>query len=227
MTTLHELYNELDRCQACQTVARGYRHVPGGGCEHEPELMLVFINPTVHNVSAHGEWPGTRFPFAGKPKLWSILAAAGIVGAELPDEMLALGPTPQMVERLIDEARRRSVYLTNLVKCVDDGSNLPSPERIAAALSLLQREIDLVRPRTIVAFGHLPFRALTGRSIRLADELWNAEHGDIALYPSLPIGGRSYPVFPCYFPTGRGNPVAATRMLRAFMNPRIHANGRE
>lgn len=227
MTILHELFAGLDECRVCQTTARGFRHVPGGGYEHAPELMLVFINPTVRNISAHADWPGTRFPFAGKPKLWGILADAGIVGSELPDEMLALGPTPAMVERLVEEARRRRLYLTNLVKCVDDGSSLPASERITAALPLLRREIDAVRPRTIVAFGQLPFRALTGRSIRLADELWNAEQGSVPLYPSLPAGGRCYPVFPCYFPTGRGNPVAATRMLRALISPPINATNAE
>lgn len=206
----------LDHCTACATVARGYRHVPGGGYAPEPALMLVFINPTVRNITAQAEWPGPRFPFAGKPKLWQILAEAGFVSADLPQQMAALGPTPPMVEGLIAEARRRRLYLTNAVKCVDDGSNLPAAARVAAAWPLLQQEIALVRPRLIVTLGLIPFGALTGHTVRLADQLWDAGQGRINLYPSHAIDGRRYPVFPCYFPTGRGNPVAATKMLHAL-----------
>ena len=78
--------------------------------------MLVFINPTVRNITAHANWDGPRFPFAGKPKLWQILAEAGWVSADLPDRIAALGPTPPMVEMLNAEARQRRLYHTNAVK---------------------------------------------------------------------------------------------------------------
>ncbi len=213
---LDQFNAQLDTCVSCATLARGYRHVPGGGCEVQPDLMLIFINPTVGNISAQGEWPGVRFPFASKPKLWHILADAGWVRADLPARIAELGPVPNMVRMLVDEARQQRVYLTNAVKCVDDGSQLPSAERVAAAWPQLQAEIALVQPRHVVALGLIPFRVLTGQSVRLADELWAAQHGALTAYPSRPIVGNTYPVFPCYFPTGRGNPVAATTMLRVL-----------
>jgi hypothetical protein len=215
-TTLAALNAGLDDCACCTTVERNCRHVPGGGWDDQPAWMLVFINPTVRNITAHADWSGRRFPFAGKPKLWHILAEAGFVSSDLPDTIAALGPTPPMVEQLHDELRQWRLYITNTVKCVDDGSNLPSSARVAAGWPLLQQEIALVRPRRIIAFGLIPFRALTGANVRLADALWEAEHGHVAAYPSHPIAGQTYPVFPCYFPTGRGNPVAAARMLHAL-----------
>jgi uracil-DNA glycosylase len=213
---LRALFAELDTCDRCATVARGYRHVPGGGCVDQPRLMLVFINPTVRNLSARADWPGPAFPFAGKPRLWHILADAGLVSRDLPAQIAALGPTPAMVERLMDETQRSGLYLTNAVKCVDDGANLPAAERVAASWPLLAEEIAIVRPRYIVALGQVPFRALTGFTTRLADHLWAAHHGQLSPFPSRPIDGRSYPVLACYFPTGRGNPVAATQILRAI-----------
>lgn len=206
----------LDDCTVCATLARHLRHVPGGGWSEQPDLMLIFINPTVRNITAHADWTGMRFPFAGKLKLWQILAESGFVDANLPDRMAALGPTPPMVELLMDEVCQRRLYLTNAVKCVDDGSSLPTSARISAAWPVLQTEIALVQPRQIVTFGLIPFRLLTGCNVRLADELWNAQHDRYVPYPSRSIGGQSYPVFPCYFPTGRGNPAAATKMLRAL-----------
>ena len=206
----------LDDCTSCATVARGYRHVPGGGCVDQPELMLVFINPTFRNITSPADWPGRRMPFAGRPKLWQILAEAGWVGAEVPQIFERYGATPEAVELLHAAARDAGLYLSNAVKCVDAGSNLPTPERVRANLPQLQAEIALVQPRSIVAMGLIPFGALTGRTVRLADELWAAQSGDCRAYPTPPIAGQRYPVFPCYFPTGRGNPVAATRMLAAL-----------
>jgi|GEM_PF-3194633 len=213
---LAEFNAQLDACTRCSTIERNYRHVPGGGCDEQPDVMLVFINPTVRNISAHADWDGPRFPFAGKPKLWHILSEAGFVRADLPQRIAQLGPTSAMVEELVAEAQRRRLYLTNAVKCVDDGSALPAAERVAAAWPLLQREIALVRPRLIVAFGLIPFRVLTGRDVRLADALWDAQHGRLHFYASRSINEQTFPVFPCYFPTGRGNPVAATKLLTAL-----------
>ncbi len=214
--SLEELNALLDTCSSCATVARGYRHIPGGGCREQPELMLVFINPTVRNITAYADWPGVRMPFAGKPKLWHILAEAGWVRSDLPAEIAELGPTPAMVAVLAEEAHRQRLYLTNAVKCVDVGANIPAAERIAAAWPWLEAEIALVQPRHIVTLGLIPFRALTGQEVRLADELWAAQQGEIHSYASRPIAARVYSVFPCYFPTGRGNPVAATKMLAAL-----------
>lgn len=213
---LAALNAQLDSCTVCATVARNYRHVPGGGCVDQPDVMFIFINPTVRNISAHADWIGPRFPFAGKPKLWQILAESGFVRADLPQDMLMLGPTPEMVEVLIAETQRQRLYLTNAVKCVDTGSNLPTAARVAAAWSFLQHEIALIRPKLIVTFGLIPFRQLTSMDIRLADQLWETQGGSCPFFPSQPIAGESYSVFPCYFPTGRGNPVAATKMLRAL-----------
>jgi len=213
---LAALNAQLDECTACPTVARGFRHVPGGGCTAQPDVMLVFINPTVRNITAHAAWDGPRFPFAGKPKLWQILAEAGWISADLPQRMVELGPTPPMVEMLVAQAQQRRLYLTNAVKCVDDGSNLPVAARVQANWQLLQQEIALVQPRAIVTLGLIPFGVLTGGTVRLADELWHAQQGNYHAYPSHLIDGQRYPVYPCYFPTGRGNPHAALKMLTAL-----------
>ena len=225
---LAALNARLDECTACATVSRNYRHVPGGGWSAQPTLMFVFINPTVRNMTAHASWSGTRFPFAGKPKLWEILATAGFVRSDLPEQIAALGRTPEMVELLVAETRRRKLYVTNAVKCVDHGSNLPTAARVVAAWPLLQAEIALIQPRYVVAFGLIPFRVLTGSNVRLSDQLWDAQHGHCAFFASHPIDGQTYPVFPCYFPTGRGNPVAATKMLialRQHLQADLAANG--
>ena len=100
---LRALFAGLATCDRCATVARGYRHVPGGGCVDRPRLMLVFINPTVRNISARADWPGPSFPFAGKPGLWHILADAGLVSPDLPAQIAAFGMTRRRGVRAEDD----------------------------------------------------------------------------------------------------------------------------
>lgn len=211
---LAALHATLDDCPCCATVAYGYRHVPGGGCVNEPRLMLVLIHPTPRNVTAHAGWDCRRFPMAGKTRFWRILAAAGLVPPTLPEQLDALGPTPAAVEMLAKQARRCGLYLAHAVKCVDGGSTVPAARSLAHGWGILRQEIEIVQPRAVVALGLMPFHMLTGRTVRLSDELWRARHGASLSYPSHPVAGREYPVYPCYFPTGRGNPAAATEMLR-------------
>lgn len=210
---LHQLYASLDDCGACTTVAYNFRHVPGGGCADRAEWMLVLINPTPRNPTAHADWEVPRFPMAAKGRFWRLLAEAGLVSPDLPQRLELLGPTPQMVEQLVTETQHHGLYLTNAVKCVDGGSNVPRAARLERGWRILQAEIAAVRPQRIVAFGLLPFGMLTGHTIRLTDELWKARNGYYTPYNSHVIAGASYPVYPCYFPTGRGNPAGAREML--------------
>lgn len=211
---LGALNARLDGCRACTTVEYGYRHMPGAGCGDVPELMLVLIHPTPRNPTTVASWDGPRTPMAAAPQFWRVLAAAGLVDPDLPGQLAAEGPTLTMVRSLVAEAERRKLYITNAVKCVDGGSNVPAARRLELGWSVLHEEIALTRPRRIVACGLMPFRMLTGREIRLSDELWRAEHGSYTAYDCHAVKGKVYPVYPCYFPTGRGNPVAATAMLK-------------
>ncbi len=52
-------------------------------------------------------------------------------------------------------------YTTDVLKCLPAGR--PSPEQVAACLPFLRRQIELVKPDTLVLLGQLPTKALTGR----------------------------------------------------------------
>ena len=48
---------------------------------------------------------------------------------------------------------RESVYIANVLKCRPPGNRDPSPSEVAACLPYLQRQIELLRPRLILAVG--------------------------------------------------------------------------
>src|SRR5262249_28757319 len=50
-------------------------------------------------------------------------------------------------------ARGREVYIANVVKCRPPGNRTPLPDEAAACAAFLDRQIELIRPKLIVAMG--------------------------------------------------------------------------
>ncbi|MCU0869044.1 MAG: uracil-DNA glycosylase [Burkholderiales bacterium] len=97
-----------------------------------------------------GEGPGADEDAKGEP----FVGQAG----RLLDAMLAA----------IGLQRGRDVYIANVVKCRPPGNRNPAPDESAACSPYLQRQIDLVRPRLIVALGKVPATHLLGRDQSIA-----------------------------------------------------------
>jgi DNA polymerase len=82
-----------------------------------------------------GEGPGADEDELGDP----FVGQAG----KLLDSMLAAAGL----------ARGREVYIANVVKCRPPGNRVPTPEEAAACAPFLDRQIELVQPKLIVALG--------------------------------------------------------------------------
>lgn len=179
--------------------------------------MLVLMNPTARNRTAHPDYQGTRLPFAGIKAFWKVLVEADLLPQSLLEDFADRDWNEERTRRVIATLNQEKLYVTNLVKCVSARAADPGAAEINYGLSVLQREIELVQPRYIVAFGLLVFRAITGQTLKLGDYLARLESGETGLesrYYSIALNEINYPVFPCYFPTGRGNSRAATACLR-------------
>lgn len=92
---------------------------------------------------------------------------------------------------------------------------LPSREKIRKHFPILEREIELVRPRRIVSFGLIPFESLTKKKIKLGDYYREfSATGELKAFDAG-FGKFKAKVTPCYFPVGRGNPARAVEILKA------------
>jgi DNA polymerase len=99
----------------------------------DPDADLMFI----------GEGPGAEEDKQGLP----FVGRAG--------ELLT-----KIVEAI--EMRRDGVYIANIVKCRPPGNRDPLPDEVAACRGFLERQIDLVRPRIVVALGRIAAQTLLG-----------------------------------------------------------------
>ncbi len=101
----------------------------------------------IGNQKAHwmiiGEAPGAEEDRRGEP----FVGRAG----KLLDEML----------RAIGESRD-SVFIANILKCRPPENRDPKPAEAAACRSYLQRQIDLVQPKIILAVGKIAAQNLLG-----------------------------------------------------------------
>ena len=88
-----------------------------------------------------GEAPGAEEDRRGEP----FVGRAG----KLLDEML----------RAIGEARD-SVFITNILKCRPPNNRDPKPDESAACRSYLERQIELVQPKIIIAVGRIAAQQL-------------------------------------------------------------------
>jgi len=97
-----------------------------------------------------GEGPGADEDVQGEP----FVGQAG----KLLDNMLMA----------INLKRGTNVYIANIVKCRPPGNRNPEADEIATCLPYLQRQIELIQPRMIVALGKVASNALLGRDATLA-----------------------------------------------------------
>ena len=72
-----------------------------------------------------------------------------------------MGPAGQMLNRILEAIglKREDCYLTNTVKFISSGDEL-TPDILSFFTPYLHRELAIVRPQVVIAFGNTPMRAL-------------------------------------------------------------------
>jgi len=119
-----------------------------------------------------GDGPGEQDDRKGLP----FMAESGA----LLDQMLAT----------IGSARTRDAYLTNLVKCRPPGNRLALREEIAACQSYLVRQLELLRPFSILALGRV-----VAQSLLNTDEPLQSLRGRVH---SFEVAGQKIPLVASY-----------------------------
>ncbi len=77
---------------------------------------------------------------------------------------------------------REDVFIANAVKCRPPGNRKPLPDEMAACMPFLERQIELIRPRVLVALGATAAEALL-QARRSLGEL----RGRVHSYRGIPL----------------------------------------
>lgn len=75
-----------------------------------------------------------------------------------------VGAAGELLTKIIQamDMRREDVYIANILKCRPPGNRDPQPDEIAACRGFLERQIELIQPKVIVALGRIAAQALLG-----------------------------------------------------------------
>lgn len=87
-------------------------------------------------------------------------------------------------------ARGRDVYIANVVKCRPPGNRTPTADEVMACAPFLDRQIDLIKPKLIVALGKTAATRLTGSDASMA-----SLRGQVLEYRGIPVVATYHPAY--------------------------------
>jgi DNA polymerase len=119
-----------------------------------------------------GEAPGAEEDRLGDP----FVGQAG----KLLDNMLAA----------LDLARGRKVYIANVLKCRPPGNRNPEPGEVAKCSPYLLRQIELVKPKLILAMGRFAAQTLLATDASIA-----SLRGKVYRYAGVPLIVTYHPAY--------------------------------
>jgi DNA polymerase len=81
-----------------------------------------------------------------------------------------VGRAGQLLTQILQAVQfeRQDVYITNIIKSRPPGNRDPLPEEVAAHIPILYRQIELIRPRLILAVGKTAANSLLGSQRSMA-----------------------------------------------------------
>ncbi len=101
---------------------------------------------------------------SGDPQADLMLIGEGPGAEEDRQGLPFVGPAGQLLTKILRaiELDREEVYITNVVKCRPPGNRDPEPDEVAACRAYLERQIQRIQPRLIVALGRVAAQTLLG-----------------------------------------------------------------
>ena len=195
---LQDLQKEYDRLQL-EYGAKELDSIYNGGCEVNPDICFVFMNPTGRNIASSKEWKGIKSPWIGTKNIWDLFFSVGLIDEELYKKIKFIKGsewTNDFALEVYENVKKHKYFITNLGKCTQvDARELPDSVYMQY-LELLKKEINIVNPKVIVLFGNQVSRVVLGQKIAVSKERKNCFVKD--------INGTDYKFYPVYYPIGNG-----------------------
>ena len=161
------LRQAVAECRACGLCNSRTQTVFGVG--HEQAHWMVV-----------GEAPGEQEDLSGEP----FVGAAG----QLLDRMLAALQLTRSTDGPAPPSQR--VYIANTLKCRPPRNRNPAPEEMLQCEPFLLRQIDLLRPRMILAMGRFAVQAL----LRSSEPIGKLR-GQVHRYHGVPLVVTYHPAY--------------------------------
>lgn len=198
ITKISELNKYYDKLQK-EYGAKELNSIYNGGCEENPDVCFIFMNPTGRNVASTKEWKGRRSPWIGTKNIWKLIHAVGLQSDEIFNKIQTIKPndwTQEFADEVYEDIANHKVFITNLGKCTQIDARPLSDKVLKEYLELLEKEIEIIKPKKIIVFGNQVSSIFLNekicvKSVRQKEYL-------------KAINKKTYPTYAVFYPVGNG-----------------------
>lgn len=196
--TLEELKLEYDKLQ----IKHGDTELDSiynGGCDNNPDICFVFMNPTKKNIASSKKWKGLKSPWIGTKNIWDLFYKLNLLDEEVYKEIKSKRGnewTEEFAEYVYNNVKKYKYFITNLGKCTQtDAKELPNSVYLDY-LHLLNKEIEIIKPKVIILFGNQVSSIVLNESISVS-KCRKQKY-------QLNINSNGYNCYSVYYPVGNG-----------------------
>ena len=195
---ISDLNPEYDKLQQ-EYGAKELSSIYNGGCTKNPDICFVFMNPTGRNVASAPNWKGRRAPWIGTKNIWKLFYRIGLLNERIYEEIQRKKPQEwdeEFADLVYDNVEKHKYFITNLGKCTQIDARILPNSVYSQYLDLLCKEIEIIEPKIIITLGNQVSSIVLDRNISVSQCRKQYFQKDIA--------GKSYKVYPVYYPIGNG-----------------------
>jgi DNA polymerase len=195
---LEDLHKEYDRLQE-KYGAKELVSIYNGGCEDNPDICFIFMNPTGRNIASSKAWKGHRYPWLGTKNIWKLFFKVNLIDKEIYEEIIKRKVcewNEDFADSVYENVSMHKYFITNLGKCTQIDAR-PLPDSVYLEyLDLIWKEIDIIKPKKIVTFGNQVSSIILGKKINVSKcrkQYFEKEYNGIKAI-----------IYPVYYPVGNG-----------------------
>lgn len=195
---IEDLKKEYDKLQLKYGV-KELDPIYNGGCENNPDICFVFMNPTGRNVASLKTWTGRKSPWIGTKNIWKLFKEVGLLSENIYKDIQSKKPKDwdyEFSDYVYEELTNNKIFITNLGKCTQIDARPLSDEVLKKYLELLFKEIDIIKPKVIITFGNQVSSIILNKKISVSENR--------KVCHELVVGKNKYKVYPVYYPVGNG-----------------------
>lgn len=195
---LEDLKTEYDKLQL-EYGARELDSIYNGGCDNNPDICFVFMNPTGRNLASSKTWKGLKSPWIGSKNIWDLFYELKLLDKDVYIDIKSIKGnewTEEFADKVYDNVKKHNYFITNLGKCTQIDAR-PLPDSVYKEyLHLLEKEIEIINPKVVILFGNQVSSIVLSQKIAVSQcrkQLFTKE-----------INGKEYKFYSVFYPVGNG-----------------------
>lgn len=170
-----------------------------GGCDKNPDICFVFMNPTKRNIASSKTWKGLKSPWIGTKNIWDLFYQLKLLDENVYKKIRKIKGkewTENFANEVYEEVQKHKYFITNLGKCTQLDAR-PLPDSVYKEyLHLLEKEIEIINPKVIILFGNQV------SSIVLKEKISVSQCRKKQFLKT--INGKQYKCYAVFYPVGNG-----------------------